>query len=206
MPDLLELNRRSLEAVYGPDNLMSVPESRLGGIGDPDTRDAMRTLGLPAGKNPMFGLYADLGERFDRIGQPLEWQAGNRFSEVLPESDMWIPLFSVFDDSIVLDPDSGKVHCMPQDGDIHLFNSSFRKYLHFMYIYEAELPHFDVGAEGAGEDGEGAAGEDAQFDPEGSRERVENAMRAVDPVVLENPGSHWHRILEFIVDPEVFHW
>lgn len=210
MPDLLELNRRNLEAVYGPDNVVSVPESRLSEIGDPDTREAMRTLGLPFGKNPMFGLYRELGEKFDRLGQPLEWQVGNRFSKTVPESDTWIPLFAVFDDTIALDPESGKVHCLPQDGDIYLFSSSFRAYLHFMYIYEAELPHFDVGEEDPEEDeddgsGEGA-GEDAQFDPEGSRERVENAMREVDPVVLDNPESHWHRILEFIVDPEVFHW
>jgi hypothetical protein len=95
-------------------------------------------------------------------------------------------------DSIVLDPYTGKVFCFPQDGEIYLFNSTFRKFVHFLYILEAELPHYDVEGEG----------DDDLFDPRGARERVEAAMRAVDPAALADPQSRWHNVLTFIEDPE----
>lgn len=95
-------------------------------------------------------------------------------------------------DSIVLDPYTGRVHCLPQDGEIYLFNSKLRYFVHFLYVLQAERPHFDVEWEG----------DDDLFDPEGARARTEAAMRAVDPAALENPGSRWFDVLTSIVDPE----
>lgn len=192
MYDLTELNRRSLESVYGPDQLLTVPRHRLEEIKDPDTRDVMRTLGLPMGKNPMFGLGRELDERFIRVGEEYDWELVERYSEVPLESDRWVHLCQITDDGIVLDPDTGKVLCLPQDGEIYLFNSSFRKYVHFMYIYESQLPHFDFASD---------AGDDV-WDPQRARARIEKAFRTVDPVVLENPESRWHDVLAFVVDPE----
>jgi hypothetical protein len=194
MYNLLELSRRSLEAVYGADQLISVPESRLEEITDPDARDVMGTLGLPMGKNPMFGLHWALGEKFGRMGdrEDYQWELGDRYDPVPLGADRWINLCDICDDSIALDPDTGKIYCLPQDGEIYLFSTSFRRYIHFMYIYESQLPHFDPEWEG----------DDDLWDPQGARVRVEEAFRAVDPVALENPRSHWHYVLMFIVEPE----
>jgi hypothetical protein len=191
MYNLLELSRRSLEAVYGVDQLISVPESRLEEITDPDTRDVMRTLGLPMRRNPMFGLDGELGERFIGIGQTYEWELVERYDDVPLGSDRWVHLCDITDDSIVLDPGTGKIHCLPQDGEIYFFSTSFRHYVHFMYIYESQLPYFDF-----------EEGDDDLWDPQGARVRVEEAFRAVDPIALENPQSRWHDVLTFIVDPE----
>ncbi|GAA5180503.1 hypothetical protein GCM10023322_12950 [Rugosimonospora acidiphila] len=194
MHDLFELSRRSLEAVYGPDQLISVPESRLAEIADPDTRDVMGTLGLPVGRNPMFGLYWAVGDSFSIMGEreDHQWKLDERYDPVPPGADRWINLCDMSDDSVVLDPGTGKVFCLPQDGDIYLLSASFRNYVHFMYIYESQLPYFDPEWEGG----------DESLDPQGARIRIEDAFRAVDPVALENPRSHWYSALMFVVEPE----
>ncbi|MFE2430603.1 SUKH-4 family immunity protein [Streptomyces sp. NPDC059373] len=189
-----ELSRRTLETVFAPAELITVPESRLDAVADPDARDVLRTLGLPVGKNPWFGLDNKIGERFRRIGEDYDWELAERYSEVPLGAETWIPLGMIPYDSIVLDPDTGKVHCLPQDGEIYLFNSRLRYFVHFLYVLQAERPYFDV--EWEGDD------DDDLFDPEGARTRIEAAMRSIDPVALEVPESRWFDVLTSVVDPE----
>ncbi|ARF58243.1 SUKH-4 family immunity protein [Streptomyces gilvosporeus] len=188
----LDLSRQALETVFTSAELVTVPESRLDAVADPDAREVLRTLGLPVGKNPWFGLDNKLGERFRRIAEDFDWELADRYSEVPPGADRWIPLGMIPYDSIVLDPETGKVHCLPQDGEIYLFNSKLRHFVHFLYVLQAERPHFDFEWEG----------DDALFDPEAARSRVEAAMRAIDPAALENQESRWFDVLTSIVDPE----
>lgn len=192
----LDLSREKIEAVFESDELVTVPESNLGALSDADAREVLRTLGIPVGKNPWFGLDDKIGERFRRIGEDYDWELADRYSEVPLGADRWIPLGMIPYDSIVLDPFTGKVHCLPQDGEIYLFNSKLRYFVHFLYILQAERPHFDVEWEGEGDD------DDDLFDPEGARSRTEAAMRSVDPAALENPQSRWFDVLTSIVDPE----
>ncbi|NUR01260.1 MAG: hypothetical protein HOY79_33465 [Streptomyces sp.] len=187
-----ELSRRTLETVFALAELITVPESHLDAVTDPDAREVLRTLGLPVGRNPWFGLDDKIGERFRRIGQDYDWELADRYAEVPPGADTWIPLGMIPYDSIVLDPYTGRVHCLPQDGEIYLFNSKLRYFVHFLYVLQAERPHFDVEWEG----------DDDLFDPEGARARTEAAMRATDPVSLESPGSRWFDVLTSIMDPE----
>lgn len=188
----LDLSRQALETVFTPAELITVPESRLDAVADPDAREVLRTLGLPVGKNPWFGLDNKLGERFRRIEEDYDWELADRYSEVPLGAETWISLGEIPYDGIAFDPETGKVHCLPQDGEIYLFNSKLRHFVHFLYILQAERPHFDFEWEG----------DDELFDPEGARSRVEAALRSVDPAALENPESRWFDVLTFIVDPE----
>ena len=188
----LELSRQALETVFAPTELHTVPESQLEAVADPDTREVLRTLGLPVGKNPLISLDNKIGERFNRVGEYFDWRLEGTYSEVPPGADMWIPLGMIPYDSIVLDPDAGKVYCLPQDDEIYLFNTKFRHFVHFMYIIQAERPYFDWEWEGGEE----------LFDPEAARARAGEAMRTIDPAALEIPQSRWHDVLTFMVDPE----
>lgn len=188
----LDLSRQALETVFTPAELITVPESRLDAVADPDAREVLRTLGLPVGKNPWFGLDNKLAERFRRIEEDYDWELADRYSEVPLGAGRWIPLGMIPYDSVVLEPETGKVHCLPQDGEIYLFNSKLRHFVHFLYILQVERPHFDFEWEG----------DDELFDPEGARSRVEAAMRSIDPAALEIPESRWFDVLTYIVDPE----
>lgn len=187
-----ELSRQTLETVFAPAELITVPESRLDAVADPDAREVLRTLGLAVGKNQWFGLDNKIAERFRRIGEDYDWELTDRYSEVPLGADRWIPLGMIPCDSVVLDPDNGKVYCLPQDGEIYLFNTKLRHFIHFLYILQAERPSFDDEWEG----------DDDLFDPEGARTRIEAAMRSVDPAALENPESRWFDVLASVVDPD----
>jgi hypothetical protein len=188
----LELSRHTLETVFTPTELFTVPESLLEDVADPDTREVLRTLGLPVGKNPLISLDSKIGERFRRIWSDYDWELADNYEQVPHGADMWIPLGEITYDGIVLDPATGKVYCLPQDGEIYLFNSKFRYFVHFLYIMQAERPYFDWEWEGG----------DELFDPETARDRAGAAMRAIDPAALEIPESRWHDVLTFMVDPE----
>ncbi|MFK0293850.1 SUKH-4 family immunity protein [Streptomyces sp. NPDC090442] len=191
-----DLSRQALETVFTPAELITVPEGQLADVADPDAREVLRTLGLPVGKNQFFGLDNKIGERFRRIAEDYDWELVERYSEVPLGADRWIPLGMIPYDSIVLDPETGKVHCLPQDGEIYLFNSTLRQFVHFLYILQVERPAYDMEWEG----------DDDLFDSEGARSRVEAAMRSIDPAALEIPESRWHDVLAGIEDPEYDHY
>jgi hypothetical protein len=188
----LDLSRQVLETVFTTAELITVPESHLAAVVDPDAREVLRTLGLPVGKNQWFGLDNKIGDRFRRIGEDYDWELTERYSEVPLGAERWIPLGMIPYDSVVLDPETGKIHCLPQDGEIYLFNSKLRYFVHFLYILQVERPASDMEWEG----------DDDLFDPEGARSRVEAVMRSVDPAVLEISGSRWLDVLASIEDPE----
>jgi hypothetical protein len=185
------LTREALEAVFDQAELITVPEDRLGPVTDSDAKEVLRTLGFPVFPNPWFGLAAEMGERLSTVGEEFDWELGDRYDDVPAGADRWILLATFHYETIVLDPDSGTIHCLPQDAEIYLFNSSLRKFVHFLCILQAERPHFDVEWDG-----------DDPFDPQGAQQRVEAAMRSVDPAALENPESCWFYVLKSIVDPE----
>lgn len=186
------VTRAMLEAVFEPGELLTSPDGILGPVTDADTREVLRTLGLPVGKNTAVGLDNKIGERFNRVGEYFDWRLEGTYSEVPPGADMWISLGMVLWDSVVLDPDSGKVYGLPQDNEIYVCNSTFRHFVHFMYIIQAERPYFDWEWEGG----------DELFDPQAARARAGEAMRTIDPAALEIPQSRWHDVLTFMVDPE----
>ncbi|MFE6689298.1 SUKH-4 family immunity protein [Streptomyces sp. NPDC057743] len=191
-----DLSRQALETVFTPAELITVPERQLADVADPDAREVLRTLGLPTGANPWFSFYTKIGERFERVGEDFDWELADTYDEVPPGADRWIPLAEIPYDSIVLDPETGKVHCLPQDGEIYLFNSTLRHFVHFLYILQVERPAYDMEWEG----------DDDLFDSEGARSRVEAAMRSIDPAALEIPESRWHDVLAGIEDPEYDHY
>ncbi|WP_433466413.1 SUKH-4 family immunity protein [Spirillospora sp. CA-128828] len=186
------LTREMLDTVFAPDELITVPESNLTAVSDPDAREVLRTLGLPSCDNPWFDIDGRMGEHFERVG---EWddKLEDRYSVVPPGADMWISLGMIPYDGLAVDPVTGKVYCLPDDYEIYLFNSSLRSFVNFLYILQVERPHFDIHWESEIE---------VPFDPEAAQTRTREAMMSVDPAALGNPKSRWHGVLTYIVDPE----
>ncbi|MFE6892757.1 SUKH-4 family immunity protein [Streptomyces sp. NPDC057694] len=165
------LDRGMLDAVFAPDELITAPESILGPVSDADARDVLATLGIPVWENPWFDLD-------DGIGEHLE-----------PAEDGWIILGMIPYDDIALDPKTGEVHCLPQDGDTYLLNSGLRSFVHFLYLLKSESPNYDFETHGKAE-------------REEVRQRIRETMTSIDPAALENPESRWFDVLTYLVDPE----
>ncbi|WP_420034054.1 SUKH-4 family immunity protein [Streptomyces sp. cg28] len=165
------LDRGMLEAVFAPEELITAPESILGPVSDADAREVLGTLGIPVWENPWFDLDDGIGERLE------------------PVEDGWIALGMIPYDDIALDPGTGEVHCLPQDGDTYLLNSDLRSFVHFQYLLRLESPNYDWESHG-------------KVELEAVRERIRNTMNSIDPAALENPESRWFDVLTYIVDPE----
>lgn len=186
-----DLTREAMEAAFAADELITVPERDLEAVPAVDAREALRVLGMPRFPNPWFSTDTGIGDGFTRIGEFLDWDLADRYDDVPPGADRWIRLGSIPYDGIALDPATGKVHCLPQDAEIYLLNSTLRHFLHFLYALQTERPNFDPEWEG-----------DEEPDPEGARQRVEATMRSVDPTALEHSGSLWFDVLQYIEDPD----
>jgi SUKH-4 immunity protein len=186
------LTRDMLETVFDPDELITVPEGNIGVVSDPDAKEVLQTLGLPVWENPWFEMDEEIGERFQRV-EDWDEKLEDRYAVVPQGADKWIGISMIPYDGIAFDPDTGKVYCLPDDSEIYLWNSSLRSFVHFLYILQAERPHFDIGWESEVE---------VPFDPEAAQARTLEAMTSVDPAALENPQSRWHAVLTYIVDPE----
>jgi SUKH-4 immunity protein len=186
------LTRVMLETVFDPAELIVAPQGNLAEVGDPDAREVLGTLGIPVWDNPWFDLEEGMAERFERVE---EWDGklADRYSVVPPGADKWIGLGMIPYDGLALDPDTGTVHCLPDDAGIYLWNSSLRSFAHFLYVLQLERPHFDSDWEGE---------IDVPYDPEAAQARVRDTMTSVDPAALANPHSRWHDVLTYIVDPE----
>ncbi|MFE2430604.1 SUKH-4 family immunity protein [Streptomyces sp. NPDC059373] len=183
------LSRDTLETVFEPAQLITSPESVLGPVRDPDAREVLRALGIPVWENPWFDLDHGTGERLERVR---EWdgELSERYDQVPAGADDWISLGMIPYDDLAFDPDTGAVHCLPEDAEIYLFNSSLRSFVHFLYLLKAESPNYEWNESNT------MAGLEA------TRLRIREAMTSVDPAALENPKSRWFDVLTYIVDPE----
>ncbi|MFI8235429.1 SUKH-4 family immunity protein [Streptomyces sp. NPDC085900] len=181
-----------LETVFDPAELIVAPEGNLAAVGDPDAREVLGTLGIPVWGNPWFDMEDGIAQRFGRV-EDWDEKLADRYSVVPAGAGKWIGLGGIPYDGIAFDPDTGKVYCLPDDSEIYLWNSSLRSFVYFLYILQLERPHFNPEWESEIE---------VLYDPEAAQARVRSAMMSVDPEALENPGSRWHGILTYIVDPE----
>lgn len=181
-------NRATLLTAFEPDELITSPESILGPVTNADARDVLRTLGIPIWENPWFDLDAGIDERLDRVA---DWagELSDRFDQVPPEADDWIGLGLFPYDDLAFDPHAGKVHCLSQDGEIYVVNSSLRSFVHFLYLLKAESANYEWESHGTDE-------------LEATRLRIRESMASVDPIALETPDSCWFEILTSLVDPE----
>jgi SUKH-4 immunity protein of toxin-antitoxin system len=183
------LTRQMLEGAFTPENLATVPEALLGGVRDPDARDVLASLGIP--QQLIWFSFSDVRDGLETVSQSYDWELTDQYAQVPPGAGEWIDLAGFYYENIALDPVSGKVYGLPQDGEIFLLNSSLRQFVHFLYLVQRERPHFDIEWEGA-----------ADIDEEAARDRIEAAMRAVDPAAFEHEKSIWCDVLTYVVDPE----
>jgi SUKH-4 immunity protein len=191
MTSLPDLTREAMQAAFAEHGLLTISDRDLDAVPDADARQALRVLGMPRVAAPWFSTDTGIGGGFRRVGEVLDWDLADRYDDVPPRADRWICLSWAAHDGIALDPETGRVLCLPQDAEIYLLNSGLRSFIHFLYALETERPNYDMEWEG-----------DEELDPDGARRRVEAAMRSVDPAALEQTGSLWFGVLEFIVDPE----
>jgi hypothetical protein len=180
------LTRDMLESVFEPGELVTSPEEILGPVTDPDAREVLRTLGLPVWENPWFDMDDMIGERLEPVSE-WDWELSDRYDDVPPGADGWISLALFPYDDIVLDPGTGRVHCLPEDAEIYLVNSSLRSFVHFHYLLKAEEPFYDPESQ-------------RKAEREITRQRMRETMASVDPAALESPNSCWSDILTSIVD------
>lgn len=183
------LTRQMLEDAFTPENLATVPEVLLGGVRDRDARDVLASLGIP--QQLIWFSFSDVRDGLETLSQSYDWELTDQYAQVPPGAGEWIDLAGFYYENIALDPVSGKVYGLPQDGEIFLLNSSLRQFVHFLYIVQVERPHFDIEWEGA-----------ADIDEEAARDRIEAAMRAVDPAAFDHEKSIWFDVLTYVVDPE----
>ncbi|MFF3495251.1 SUKH-4 family immunity protein [Streptomyces sp. NPDC002795] len=188
------LTRNEMLTVFSEDELMLPSEELLGEIPDVDSREVLRTLGLPVWENPWFDMDDEISERLQRVS---DWDVGlaDRFDEIPQGAEEWISLGTIPYDDIAFDASTGVVYCLSDESGIYPFNSSLRNFIHFLYLLQSERPKFDIEHPRYEQEGED--------DPEMTRRRVKDAMEEIDAAALENPDSRWHEVLDYIVDSEL---
>ncbi|MFD7299057.1 SUKH-4 family immunity protein [Streptomyces sp. NPDC059897] len=188
------LTRNEMLTVFSEDELMLPSEELLGEIPDVDSREVLRTLGLPVWENPWFDMDDEVSERLQSVAG---WDVGlsDRFDEIPQGAERWISLGTIPYDDIAFDASTGVVYCLSDESGIYPFNSSLRNFIHFLYLLQSERPKFDIEHPRYEQEGED--------DPEMTRRRVKDAMEEIDPAALENPDSRWHEVLDYIVDSEL---
>lgn len=185
--------RQMLEDAFTPEVLATVPEALLDGVRDPDARDVLAALGIP--QQLIWFSFSDVRAGLETVSQSYDWELSDQYAQVPPGAGEWIDLAGFYYENIALDPVSGKVYGLPQDGEIFLLNNSLRQFVHFLYLVQVERPHFDIEWEGA-----------TDIDEEAARDRIEAVMRAVDPAAFDYEKSIWFDVLTYVVDPEAeFH-
>ncbi|MHC5262585.1 SUKH-4 family immunity protein [Streptomyces sp. UC4497] len=188
------LTRDEMLTVFAEDELILLGEELLGEISDVDSREVLRTLGLPVWENPWFDMDDEVSERLQHTS---DWDVGltDRFDEIPQGAEEWISLGTIPYDDIAFDASTGVVYCLSDESGIYPLNSSLRNFIHFLYVLQSERPKFDVEHARYEQEGEG--------DPEATRRRAKDAMEKIDPTALEHPDSRWHEVLDCIVDPEL---
>ncbi|MFC1400937.1 MULTISPECIES: SUKH-4 family immunity protein [Streptacidiphilus] len=184
------VDRALMESVFPADDLVTVPEGALAPVSHARTRELLRDVGLPDQPTGWFQTVKDLSVEIADKGWP-------RGRALHPSSDLvfdeWIAIGGIPYDTMVVDAGSGAVYCIPGSGaEPYLLNSSLDDFLYFLYSVEAERPNYD--AEFAEENG---FEDDGEFGV-GVDERLLAVMREADPVALQNPGSTWFTVLEYV--------
>lgn len=180
------IDRSDMESVFAPDDLVTVDETALGAVAHEPTRAFLRDVGLPD-RVGWFEADQDLvGGEVDVGGEG--WQTIQaKFPSCSFDTSAWLTLGGIGMDDIVCDAGTGVVYCIPEDGPLHVLNSSVDAFALFLRELEVERISYDDEAAGG-----------AVTDPVGAEDRLRAVMSRTDPAFLDNPGSLWHTVLRSV--------
>ena len=184
------IDRETLEAEFGPDELMTFPDVVVADIPHTPSARFLRDVGIPARPNPWFDLVDGTPEQARRLGDCYD-DLRERWTNLPEGAESWLLLGMVPYDDIALDVTTGTVECLPGDeSEIYPLNKDLNSFAYFLYLLEKERPNYDFESE------------QDSLDPEGAAGRLTERMREIDRAALEVGHSRWHDILEYVAEPE----
>ncbi|WP_345639331.1 SUKH-4 family immunity protein [Rugosimonospora acidiphila] len=182
------IDRIGMESAFHADELVTVKDPALAAIAHEPTRDFLREVGLP----DQVGWFEADQRLLDgdlRIGGTA-WQAvAERYPDCPLDMSAWLTLGGIALDDVIVDTITGAVYCIPEDGPVHLLNSSIDALAYFLHALEEQRPWYDA-----------EASTDEGVDPDGAERRLLRRMRQADPIAMERPESMWFSVLGHVRD------
>ncbi|GGS72944.1 MULTISPECIES: SUKH-4 family immunity protein [Streptomyces] len=175
-----------MESAFDADDLITVDETALGAVTHEPTRVFLREVGLPD-RVGWFEADQQLVDGEIEVGGD-DWQAvAAKYPSCSFDMSAWLTLGGIGMDDIVIDSATGVVYCIPEEGRIHVLNSSIDAFAYFLRELEMERSAYDHEVAG-----------DAMTDPVGAENRLRATMRRADPTALEDPESLWQAVLRSV--------
>ncbi|MHA6762517.1 SUKH-4 family immunity protein [Streptacidiphilus sp. PAMC 29251] len=182
------VDRSAFEAVLSPDAMVTLGDEALRVVSHLPSRAALHDVGLP--DRPAAG-WLDVAQAV--CDGELTVGVGREYV-VAPEDDLpasfvldhWALLGGIGENYVYLDVHTGVVHCVPEDDEAHVLNTSLELFLYFLYLLEVERPHYDLKFVGG------------DIETGGSEQRLPPLMRAADSEAMAYEGSFWYQVLDSV--------
>ncbi|AYF77728.1 hypothetical protein D7D52_32350 [Nocardia yunnanensis] len=193
IPVSCSIDRTTLESVFTPDRLVTLPADALTAVTHQPTKRFLRDVGIPT----QFWLDAEPGlstGQLDCDNQDL----AELYPEYRADYSNWALLGSISNDPIYLDVTNGTVFSIPDGGTPAPLNTTIDAFCYFLYVLELERPNYDFEI----------LGPDDTYQP-GAETRLRELMIRCDPTGFEPPDPctefepgvpTWELALQFVAD------
>ncbi|MFF8790690.1 SUKH-4 family immunity protein [Streptomyces sp. NPDC015125] len=148
MPQLV--NRVMMESAFSPGGLVTPEEDKLPAELDEPARSLLVNVGLPDDRSFFFvidggffeGEAQEIPHRFRRCA---ELDCFSEYEDMPRGWENWLLIGEIHHDAVALDPVSGVVYCLPDDGEFQarVLNRNLDSFLFFLYLLASERPHDD---------------------------------------------------------------
>ncbi|MFJ9468605.1 SUKH-4 family immunity protein [Streptomyces caniferus] len=145
MPQLV--NRPMMESAFSPESLVVSEEGKLPADLNELTRSLLVDVGLPDDRSFFFVIDGGFfeGGSPNRFRRCAELPFLDRYEDMPRGWESWLVIGEIHSDGVVLDPATGVVYCLPDDGEYraHVLNQSLDSFLFFLYLLAIERPNYD---------------------------------------------------------------
>ncbi|WP_405516186.1 SUKH-4 family immunity protein [Streptomyces canus] len=159
MPPLVD--HAMMESVFPAEEIETWEEEKLPAGLHASARTVLTEVGLPHDRSSFFLLDGALFEGEDTPAAFRRCAELDHFSayEDMPKGwENWLVIGEIFYDVVVLDPESGTVHCLP-DGEYRALplNRDLVSFAYFTYLLQVERPNYDFSVSEDVDDSEAVA-------------------------------------------------
>lgn len=177
--------RGALEEAFGAGNLVTIPQERLNAaVRHAGARRFLTEVGLPVVEDFVYDPGEHLGSGLPAAGS-VEPELDD-FDNLPDTVGDWVAMGYCFEDTLVLDGDTGIVWVLP-DGELEArtVNSGIDLFVSFLTALHRDFDRFDEGV--------------ALATRQAAADALTAQLRAADPSAFGGPESYWSGVLDQLV-------